>query len=311
MQNELPRLTRTDPGPPPSDERRAQLATLTRVNTADMLAAFGLGQTQRSRPLLELACRRPAQRFARHAIRFDDIVGAAGLQAGGAWAVRQFVRRIVVSGAEHLPRNGPLLIVANHPGLADTIALFAATPRPDLRIVAADRPFLRALPNLTRYLFTLDEAQPGRMGLVRSVARHLRSGGAVLNFPGGRIEPDPATLPGAAAALAHWSESIDLFARLAAEVAVVPAIVSGVLSPAALHHPLTRLRRRPEDRLWLGAMLQILFPALNTTTVRVIFGQPIAAADLRATDDATAVSRAVLAVAHRLIAQSEEAAAAQ
>jgi 1-acyl-sn-glycerol-3-phosphate acyltransferase len=258
--------------PKSNDERMAALA---RINRDDLVKAWGFEHVQPARPLLDRLFRRPARRFARQMLVFDGLVGAAGLQAGGAWALGQFAGNVVVRGHEHLPASGPLLLAANHPGLYDTLALFAAIPRPDLRVIAADRPFLRALPNVSHHLISLQEDAPERMAVVRSATRHMRAGGAVLTFPGGHIEPDPAVLPGAVAALSAWSNSLALFARLVPDVTIVPIIVSGVFSPAALHHPLTWLRRRPEDRHLLAATLQLLFPNLQQGTLRVDIGPPL------------------------------------
>jgi 1-acyl-sn-glycerol-3-phosphate acyltransferase len=209
--------------------------------------------------------------------------------------LKRMVRGVEVEGRENVPREGSLLLVANHPGLCDTVALFTTIPRPDLRVVAAERPFLDALPNTSRYLLTVAEASSGHFGLIRAATRHLRRGGAVLTFPGGRIEPDPAVLPGAVEALEHWSASVDLFVRLVPGLTVVPAVVSGVLSPGALRNPLTFLRRRPKDRQWLAATLQILAPALHDVTARVEFGRPIYA------DREALVREATVAEARRLI----------
>jgi putative hemolysin len=205
------------------------------------------------------------------------------------------VRRVEVEGRENVPREGPLVLVANHPGLCDTVALFAATPRPDLRVVAAERPFLDALPNTSRYLLTVKKASSGHFGLIRAATQHLRSGGAVLTFPGGKIEPDPAVLPGAVEALERWSASVDLFARLAPGLTVVPVVVSGVLSPDALRNPLTFLRRRKEDQEWLAATLQMLTPGLYDVTAKVQFGRPIDASVQ------APIERAVVSETRRLI----------
>jgi hypothetical protein len=260
-------------------ERPARIEVLTRVCADELLDAFGLGEAGRVRRLLEPLSRVPSKRLARQVATYDEIVGASGLAAGGAWALERMVRRIEVEGRENVPTEGPLLLVANHPGLADSLALFATVPRRDLRVVAAERPVLRALPNTSRYLMSISEASPGRLGVVRTAARHLMGGGAVLTFPGGEIEPDPAVLPGAVESLEHWSESLDLFARLVPGLTVVPAVVSGVLSPTALRNPLVLVRRSPRDREWLAATLQMLTPALRNVCTRVAFGGPVHAGE--------------------------------
>lgn len=282
MLNNAPQTPSLVPSRPPASGRPGQITTLTRVCADELLYAFGLGgllQRGVARRPLELLSRVSARRLARQVATYDRVVGESGLRAGGAWALERMARRVEVEGRENVPREGPLLIAANHPGLGDSLALFATIPRTDLRVVAAVRPLLDALPNTSRYLLTVAEASPGRFGLVRAATRHLRDGGAVLTFPGGRIEPDPAVLPGAAEALERWSASVGLFARLVPGLTVVPAIVSGVLSPTALRNPLIFLRRKREDREWLAATLQMMTPMLRNVTTRVAFGQPVRVED--------------------------------
>jgi Acyltransferase len=259
----------------PTIERSEQIEVLTRVCVEDLLDAFGLAGLGRGRRLLELLSRIPAKRLAHQVATYDEIVGDSGLAAGSAWALERMVRRVEVEGRENVPPEGPLLLVSNHPGLADSLTLFAKVPRHDLRVVAVERAFLEALPNTSRYLFCVREESPGRLGVVRSATRHLKRGGAVLTFPGGEIEPDPAVLPGATEALMRWSASLDLFARLVPELTIVPAAVSGVLSPSALRNPLVLVRRRSRDREWLAATLQMLTPALRNVSTRLAFGRPV------------------------------------
>ena len=260
-------------------DEATQLDTLTRINVKDFLDAWGLGQVKRGRKLLESLSAPPARRFARQVAAYDQHVGEQGLQAGAAWMIQRFTQRLEIIGQEHVPASGPALILGNHPGLSDTVALFASVPRSDLRIIAGDRPFLRALPHISRRLIFVPDQAEGRMAVVREATRHLRRGGAILTLPAGRIEPDPAALPGAVESLQAWSESIALFARLVSQARIVPVIVAGVLTRAALNNPLTRLRQTCKDREWLAATLQILLQpylrAYRPVCVRVIFGEPL------------------------------------
>ena len=271
MPDNVPKRTGVDPVP----GSRAQIKTLTEVCIDDLLDALGLSRLRRSRRPLKLLIRIPGRRLARQIATYDEIVGKFGLSAGGEWALERMTRRLKVEGGERVPRDGSLLLVSNHPGLSDAVALFASIPRPDLRVVASEWPLLDVLPNTSRHLFTITERPARRLGAVRAAARHLRGGGALLNFPAGRMEPDPAVMPGAVEALGRWSANVDLFARLAPNLTIVPVVVSGVLSPAAFGNPLTRLRRTEEDRRWLASNLQMLVPALRNVSPRVTFGPPI------------------------------------
>lgn len=282
--------------------RAAQRAALTRINTEDILESLGLRHVRLARLLLAAACRPAAGHFARQVAVGDWLVGQHGLAVGARWLLRQHVRELFVAGLEKVPRDGPLLVVSNHPGVADTVAVFVALPRRDLSIIAADRPFLRALPHVSAALIYAAEGRRPRLGLLREVMAALQDGRTVLTFPGGAIEPDPAIHAGAAAALAGWSESIGLLVRRAPEVQVLPAIVSGVLEPAAQHHPLTRLRRRRDEQERLGAMLQVLVPAYHRVSVRVAFGGPLAGSDLVSeASSVAAITRRVTAAAAELI----------
>jgi acyltransferase-like protein len=282
---------------PPGSGGGDRVEVLARVCAEDLISAFGLGGLGPGavRSLLELLSSVPARRLAEQVATYDEIVGEAGLPEGGSWALERMARGVVVEGAEGVPDDGPLLVVSNHPGLADAVALFAAMPRGDLRVIAAERPFLAAIPNTSRALIPVSDDPNGRPRAVRVAARHLRSGGAVITFPGGRIEPDPAVLPGASEALDDWSGSVDLFARLVPGLTVVPAVVSGVISPSALRNPLALVRRDPRDRRWLSATLQMLVPALRDVTTRVGFGPPLRA------DGEGSISRRTVDEARRLI----------
>jgi 1-acyl-sn-glycerol-3-phosphate acyltransferase len=277
-----------------------QIDDLIDININDMADAIGLADFHRGRRLLRWLFYSPARAFAELIAGFDAEVGRQGLRGGSQWLIKKVTRKLEAAGLANVPARGPALILANHPGMADTISLFSAIARPDLRVIVNDRPFLQALPNVSRYLLYVPAAGGAdKTPAIRAVVKHLRQGGAVLTFPAGRIEPDPAVAPGAVESLQTWSESIALFARLAPQTQIVLAIVSGVVSPAAQYHPLTRLRRTPRGRERMAAILQIMISRYQATTARVAFGPPLLAADLLAAGlDPIA---AVTASARRLI----------
>ncbi|MCX8024567.1 MAG: 1-acyl-sn-glycerol-3-phosphate acyltransferase, partial [Thermanaerothrix sp.] len=238
------------------DEIREQ--TLTEINLDDALEALGVKRYTLLGRGLAILLRPSARKFARQILSFDREVAELGLHLAASRFISLYVQHLDVLGKDTIPRAGPLLVLANHPGLSDALALFNAICRDDLRILAAERPFLDALPAIKKHLISVPADEHTRLGVIRQAIQHLRSGGALLNFPAGRIEPDPAVLPGAHEALNTWSESIGVFVRAVPEATVVPLIVSGVLASAVLRHPLTRLRRSARERERLAATLWLI-----------------------------------------------------
>ena len=274
------------------------LERLTQINLEDMITSLGWQGWDPGRWAAGALLRRPADLFARQILQFDQDVADFGLQEGARRILPLFSRGLLVSGSEHLAVHGPLLILSNHPGIADTLALFSTIPRPDLRIVGLERPFLKQLAAVSRQMIYIPEQGEGRLQVLRSMLEGLKSGGAVLTFPAGQIEPDPAVYYGAAESLESWSESIALFIRKVPEVMVVGAVVSHVLAPEAVFHPLTHLRRKEKDRQRLGAAIQLaahtLFPNLWPLTSEIDFTPPLAGASLAGLHEPAAIRQAVI-----------------
>jgi hypothetical protein len=277
--------------------------SLTEINLDDLVAAFGWQNHLIPRGFLRLVFRRPAAKFANQMLAFDGQVGLTGLPEGARNSVSRFVKDIRVFGVENLLSSGPVLYLANHPGMTDTLCLFAALRRPDLRIIALRRPFLQALPNICRHLIYVSDDPVDRIGAVRKASSHLREGGALLTFPAGEIEPDPDVYAGAGESLKRWLDSAGVFIRFAPQAKIVPVVVRNVLWDKAVRHPLTRLRSSREERERLGASIQLLLQLifnLTPVTVRVQVAPAIGLEEVGSTDTA-AIHALVLDRMRRLL----------
>jgi hypothetical protein len=257
----------------------SRLDALTRINLDDLVSSFGWQEHPLPAALVRRLFVRPAQKFAKQMVEYDDLTGRLGLhEASCEFLQRYYIRDLCVHGQENIPTQGPALFLSNHPGMADTISLFAAIPRADLRIIALDRPFLVSLPNIAKQLVYISDDPAKRMRAVRQVASHLRAGGATLTFPAGKIEPDPDVHTGAQEALKHWTDSSGIFMRFAPDLQIVPVLVSGVIWERTARHWLTRFKHSREDQEKIAASLQLLAMVARDarpTTVRVRFGKPI------------------------------------
>lgn len=277
------------------------LETLTDINLDDLISSFGWENRPQLARWLRFTFRAPARRFAGLMLDFDAAVGARGLAEASRLTLRHFVRDVRLFSAP-LP-GGPLLALSNHPGMTDTLALFAALERPNLKIIALDRPFLKSLPNVGERLNFVTDDPSARMALVRQVSAHLRSGGAALTFPAGQIEPDPDVYPDAAESLNKWTDSVGVFVRMAPETAILPVLVRGVIWNKTARSVLTRIKKTRQEREKLAAALQLLahvMLGLKPLCVRVQVGRPVTVAAL-GSKDTQVIHQAVLAEMKRLV----------
>lgn len=247
---------------PPS--HRALASTLTRLSADEMVSALGAGGAPR---LVKQGLAVPffalSRKLGRTLAELDIAVDRVGLPAAAAQALKRF--GVIEQPSGDTVTGGPCLVLANHPGAYDALALMSAIARSDLRILAADRTFLRALPRLSQHLLFVSDTPAARAGALKRALAWLRRGGALLHFPAGQIEPDAdfaaqpelrAWHPGASA-LAH--------ATLRAGGKIYLAGVRGVHSPRAKR---SRVNRWAEQRgvTTLSPLLQMLGGLRDVTT---------------------------------------------
>jgi 1-acyl-sn-glycerol-3-phosphate acyltransferase len=255
------------------------LDTLTQINLDDLVTAFGWEKRPLLASLLSRTFTGPARRFAGQIVEFDRDAGQTNLAEASRRLMRKhYVKDVCVHGRENVPANGPVLFLSNHPGMTDTIGLFAAINRPDLKIIALHRPFLEALVNTTKQLFYIDDDPAKRLNAVRQVSAHLREGGSVLTFPAGEIEPDPEVYPGALDSLQSWTDSAGVFMRFARDTKIIPVLVSGAIWDKTAHHWIPRLKRTRLEREKLAAALQLLMLITRNARPNIVharFARPI------------------------------------
>jgi len=278
------------------------LTHLTQINLDDLVSSFGWQDHKFLARMLRRAFIKPARTFAQKMVDFDFVVGSSGLVEAARQLLMPYVRGVRVYGVENIPASA-FLALSNHPGMTDTLALFRALNRPDLKIIALERPFLESLTNTSKRLFFIKDDPASRMSLVRQVSGHLRLGGAALTFPAGEIEPDPDVHPGAVESLSSWTDSAGVFVRMAPETAVLPVLVRSVIWSNVANHPLLKIKTNKNDREKLAAALQLLAMIMwniKPVTVTVQIGDPITAKGL-GTTDTQVIHEAVLNEMKRLM----------
>lgn len=205
----------------------------------------------------------PATRFASFIRSADLKVGTHSLWEAARELLPRFSGGWELFKEKDIPDNGPLLVVSNHPGNVDSIAILAALERDDVHMVANDRPLLRALPNTSEHLVYLNPDDPARFDTLRGLVRILAEGQTVVLFPSGRLEPDPSFYPGALKSVNDWSESLGVLLSKVPETSLQLILTQNVLCREAWEHPITRLGKTDKQKHQIGMIMQLIVQSLT------------------------------------------------
>lgn len=259
-------------------KNNALISTIRRNATEEIVAALGLPRQGLARRICGPLFWPPAHLFARLLADVDQPAREGGLPEAARRLLPGFVRGVVTAGVENIPRQGPLIIVSNHPGAYDALVILANVPRRDVKFVVSDVPVLHSVPSVSSYLIYTPPQPERRAQAAREIMRTLRQGGAVLIYPSGLVDPDPASMPGAEQALNLWSRSIALILSKVPETLLQVAIVSGVLAPACLRSPLVRLPKERWRQQKLAEFIQVIQQLIvkrdYKLTPRVYYSEP-------------------------------------
>lgn len=246
---------------------------LYRLNMTEFANATGLSRAPTAVQRLLLSPLSPMARvLADRLADFDAALAHDRVAVAARDVLRRFGAEPQVVGG--VPSSGPLIVVTNHPGTYDALSLFVALGRDDVRIIVAERPFLRAMPNMQRHFLyvpdlTNDTNVMRAIGL-RHAITHLKRGGALLQFAAGAIERDPAFTRRGESPFLEWQEGtaalVQTAARFDAKLAV--AVVSGVHSRRAKN---AWIVRKAEERgiTTLASLLQVALPGFGHCDLRV------------------------------------------
>ena len=219
------------------------------------------------------------------AVTFDEKIGEISITHACAWISSICGQPPKVVGAENIPREGPLLLVSNHPGYYEGMLTIGQLPREDVRIVVGGVPYFTKLPNARQYIFYTDHTEAENVKALRKAVAHLKEGGAFMIFPTGQADPDPDAMPGSIKRLKDWSESVALMLRRVPQTRLVPMVVSGIVKPGYLWHPLALIQKARRPRIRVAELLQMYrqfsspdYPPISKP--RLTIGEPVSGEDL-------------------------------
>ena len=214
----------------------------------DVLTTLNVNRVKALRYLITLLGSKTTRWLADLLSRWDRQVERSSFIETARDALNLFTSGFELSSAEAIPKTGPLLAVANHPGMYDSIGAIVTVGREDVRVVAARREFFRVLPNINRHLLIIETDASLRLEAVRHIIQALKEGQAVIIFPSGKLGPEPSLMPGAAASLEQWSASVGIFLSKVPETCLLPILISQTLSPKAWHSWPARLPKAQKRR---------------------------------------------------------------
>ena len=276
------------------------IETLVDVLLFEVANHFKLGKRSTIYKVLDRFGQVPAKRFAAIMQRFDRMVGEKSVWEAARDVLEEFTDGWDAKGLKGVPASGPLLVIANHPGSADSLAAMAAVERTDQYMIAIERPMLVAMPNLSQHMVYIDEENPQRIGLLRQVIQKLKDGQTVIMFPRGNLEPDPGLSPGAVESIDHWSESIGLFLSKVPDTIVQPLLISNVIVPKAWRSLMALRAKNIKNQQQIAMILQVamqrIFPKGGwKIPVKVTASERVSARDLSGRLDPRVLTKELIA----------------
>lgn len=287
------------------DDLDRKTTTLANDLVFELNKSLGFRKDGFVQPFLKTLVWKPMVRFSELATIFEHRIVQEGWQKSSAWFITHFVDKVKAMGVEQLPKEGPLVIAANHPGAYDSLVISSFIPRDDVKIIASDIPFVKKLPDTSKHMIFSSKDAHDRMSAARGALRHLKNGGALLVFARGTMDPDPAFMPNTEIELTRWTSSLGLFLRNVPQTKLAVSLISGVLAPKYLNHPATIFRRGRVNKQRLSEFFQVMYqlivPGKLLVSPSLSFGPPLTLDEL-----GQGGSRDINKITHEIIKKAQE-----
>lgn len=285
-----------------------KISTLSDSLIDEIVGAVGMPKNAITHKLFWYLFRRVTNRLAALSSTFDQIVAESGLPKASDWMLSHFCKGLTARGTEHIPQEGPLLIVSNHPGSIDGLIIFSKLQRQDIKCIVGPIPFLDILPYTRNHMiFTSRTCCEKRVEVLRKSIQHLRKGGALVYFGAGHLEPDPAVFKGSEKMIDQWQPGLNFLLDHAPDTRLVQAIVSSVITPEWAETRFRHLRRKEVDRIRISnftqTMYQLLFPGRLFSSSFVSFAPSVPREKLMDECQCADVSPAIIARQKALLAE--------
>lgn len=223
----------------------------------EILGVAGKRNSRFASRFIRLILNIPVNRITSILVDFEQNVSTIGWNEAAKSLLSRFVSKVQVNGPIDIPTEGPLIVAANHPGSFDSIILAALIRRDDLMVMSSSMPFITCLPAVAPHFIFVGSSAHSKMAAFRSALRHLKDGKAILVFPRGNVEPDPALSPDAGRTLQFWSPSLGMLLSKTPQAKAVVSIVRGVISSRWFDSRLFQFLKKPEQRQKFAEIFQV------------------------------------------------------
>jgi hypothetical protein len=211
------------------------------------------------------------------------MVPEIGLGMTARQILPEFNAHVTYHGLGLVPESVPLILASNHVGGVDSLAVASCILRKDLKIMVSDVGFFHSMTIADDFFIFVPADPAGRMVALHKAIEHLQTGGSVMVFAHGEVEPDPELLPGAYESIGEWSPSLEVMLRKVPGTLLQISIVSGLIHRAFMRSPIVLLRRtlfaRQKLAEFIQIMQQMIFPRSVHSEVHISLSQPLSQSD--------------------------------